>query len=227
MKPITFVTTGVTEIDILVGGWPRGRVSMAYGLSGLGKTHLMVQAMAKASKDLKVLYCDVENAINLEHFKKLGANLDHVDYSSLYILEEVCQLIRDNVGQYDIIILDSVAMLVPLAEFSGESGEHFVGLKPRLLGQWLRQLEGALGASKTALVLINQVRRSMELYGEKFIYPGGMQLKFSSSLILHLNSTSKDRIIKDGKQIGHWVQVKVAKSKISNPQAETKFKILY
>ena len=227
VPPIEFVSSGVPEIDELTGGYPRARVTQVYGLSSVGKTSLMVKCMAEVSKKEKILYIDVENAINVDRFIAQGADPKKIDYTSASVLEDVCELIRDNIGKYDMIVLDSVAMLVPRAEHEGETGEQFVGLKPRLLGQWLRQIEGDLANTKCALILINQMRRSMEMYGEKYVLPGGMQLKFSSSLMLQLVSNSVDKIVKERIQVGHWVHAKVTKSKVSTPFVETKFKITY
>lgn len=227
VKKVEFVTSGVPEIDELTGGYPRGRISQVYGLAGVGKTTLMMKCLAEISKTSKVLYCDVENAINLELVKKLGGDPAKIDYNNGSILEEVCELIRENIGNYDVIVLDSVAMLVPQAEHDGEIGEAHVGLKPRRLGQWLRMIEGDLGKTNTALILVNQMRRTMELYGEKFVLPGGMQLEFSCSLKLQLTTLSKDRIVEGGQRVGHWINVKVTKTKVSTPYAETKFKLIY
>lgn len=227
VKPIEFVTSGVKEIDELVGGYPKARITQIYGLASVGKTSLMMYCLAEISKTAKVLYCDVENAINVERVKELGGDLTKIDYNNSSILEEVCELIRKNIGKYDVIVLDSVAMLVPQAEHDGEIGEAHVGLKPRRLGQWLRMIEGDLGKTDTALILVNQMRRTMELYGDKFVLPGGLQLEFSSSLKLQLTSNSKDRISDGGKRTGHWINVKVTKSKVSDPFGETKFKLMY
>lgn len=227
VPPIVFVNTGIPELNELVGGYPRGRVTQLYGLSSTGKTSIMVRAMAAASSNHKILYCDVENSINVDRFKELGADLDKVDYTNKAILEDVCELIRNSIDKYDLIILDSIAMLTPQTEHAGELGQANVGLKPRLLGQWLRIIEGDLGKSKTALVLINQMRRSMELYGEKYVLPGGMQLKFSSSLMIQLSTVSADKIIKDKQQVGHFITARVTKSKVSAPMVSTRFKLLY
>ena len=227
VAPIEFVSSGIPEIDELTNGYPRARVTQVYGLSSVGKTSLMVKCMAEVSKKEKILYIDVENAINVDRFIAQGADPKRIDYASASVLEDVCELIRENIAKYDLIVLDSVAMLVPRAEHEGETGEQFVGLKPRLLGQWLRQIEGDLANTKCALILINQMRRSMEMYGEKYVLPGGMQLKFSSSLMLQLVSNSVDKIVKERIQVGHWVHAKVTKSKVSTPFVETKFKITY
>jgi RecA/RadA recombinase len=100
-------------------------------------------------------------------------------------------------------------------------------LKPRLLGQLLREITQPLADNKCTLILLNQLRRSMDMYSEKYVWPGGMQLHFSSSLTLELSTTANDRIIKDGQRIGHVVNVKVKKSKVSQPHVSTSFKLIY
>lgn len=227
ISPIAFVSSGISEVDELTGGYPRGKISMVYGLAGVGKTSLMIKCIAAMSEKSKVLFCDVENALNIERVKQLGGNVDNIDYTSENVLETVTELIRASLGKYDAIILDSIAMLTPRAEHEGEMGQANVGLKPRLLGQWLRIITKDLGDSKTALILINQMRKSMTMYGDPYVLPGGMQLTFSSSLTLQLTTTSTDRIIKDKQRTGHYVHVKVQKAKFSTPFTETKFKLLY
>lgn len=227
VAPIEFLTSGIAEIDELTGGYPRRRVTQIYGLSSVGKTSLMMKALAEISKTAKVLYIDVENAISTERVKELGGDLSKIDYSSVAILEDACELVRAHLNDYEMIVVDSIAMLVPRAEHDGELGEAHVGLKPRRLGQWLRIIEPSLAASNCALVLVNQLRRSMEMFSEKYVLPGGMQLEFSSSLKLQLTTTSKDRIKKGDARVGHWVNVRVTKSKVSAPYTETKFRLMY
>lgn len=227
LKPVSFISSGVAEIDELCGGFPRARVSMVYGLASTGKTTLMLKMLSAISQDNKVLFCDVENALNVDRVKLLGGELSNIDYSRESVLESVCELVRANLNKYDVIILDSVAMLVPKAEHEGEIGDAFVGLKPRLLGQWLRMIEGDLGKTKCALILINQMRRTMEMYGDKFVLPGGLQLRFSSSLMLELKSNKADRIVKDSKPVGQMVTATVTKSKVSVPYLSTRFRLEY
>lgn len=227
IAPIEFVSSGVPELDEITGGLPRGRVTQIYGLSSVGKTSLMIKCMAAISQTCKVLYCDVENAINVTRVGEMGADMAKIDYSSLSGLEEVTELVRANLAKYDVIVLDSIAMLVPQAEHNGEIGEAHVALKPRLLGQWLRIIEGDLAKTKCALVLINQMRKNLVMYGDPYVLPGGMQLKFSSSLMLKLSTTSKDRITAGSQRVGHWVGVEVTKSKVSKPYLKTRFRLMY
>lgn len=228
VKPIEFVTSGVPEIDSLVGGFPRGRMTQIYGLSGIGKTSLMILCLAALSKSgEKVLYIDAENATNVQRIEALGADLEKIDYTNISVLEEVAELVRDTIHKYGVIVVDSIAMLTPRAEQSGETGEAHVGLKPRLIGQWLREITEPLGNSTCALVFINQMRRNMQLYAETYILPGGMQLKFSSALMLELKTAKADQVVENGERIGHWINVTVTKSKVSRPYQSTKFKLLY
>lgn len=224
---VEFVPSGIKQIDEMTGGYPRGRVTMLYGLASAGKTSMMIKCLAAISKGNRVLYCDVENAISVERVKEMGGDLSKIDYSSQNVLEDVCELIRANLAKYDVIVLDSVAMLTPRAEHKGELGEAHVGLKPRLLGQWLRMIEGDLGKTKCALVLINQMRRTMELWGDKFVLPGGMQLKFSSSLMIELKTLKADRIEKNKVPVGQMVTATVTKSKVGKPYVSTRFRLDY
>lgn len=227
VPPVSFITSGVKEIDELTGGYPKGRITQVYGLSAVGKTSLMLKCLAAISKDHKVLYIDVENALNVERAAELGADLLKIDYSNLSVLEDVAELVRNSITSYQMIVVDSIAMLTPRAEHQGETGEAHVGLKPRLIGQWLREMTEALNKSGCALILINQMRRSMEMYGDPYVLPGGMQLKFSSSLMLKLSTTKADQVVKDKAVIGHWVHVKVDKTKVSKPHLTSKFKLTY
>ena len=226
LKEVEFITTGIDELD-KIAKYPRGRVTQIYGLPSVGKTTIMVRCLAAISKSLKVLYIDVENALNVDRIKSLGADVTKIDYCNYSILEDVAEVVRKSIPDYDIIIIDSVAMLIPRAEYTGNSGEPHVGLKPRLLGQFLRQVERDLAQSRCALLLVNQMRKNLVLYGDPYVLPGGLQLKFSSSLMIQLGTTSKDKIMVDGQQVGHWVHARVTKTKVSTPFLETKFKIIY
>lgn len=225
---VEFVSSGIDEIDALVGGFPRGRVTQIYGLAATGKTTMMVMALANLSQSgQKVLFCDVENALNVDRVAELGADLGKVDYSALAGLEEVCELIRSKLHDFDLIVLDSIAMLTPNTESSGEIGQANIGVKSRLLGQWLRIITPELAKSKCALVLINQMRASLNMFGDPYVLPGGMQLKFSSYLMLKLSTNKASRIMKGKEHVGHWVNVVVEKNKSGPPRLETKFRIIY
>lgn len=224
---IEFVTSGIDAVDELIGGYPRAKITEIYGNTGTGKSTMMYKCLAVISKTAKVLYIDVENALNPNRVIELGADASKVDYSRLYVLQEVAELVNKNIKNYDMIIIDSVAAMVPREEHQGETGEQFVGLKPRLMGQWMRKLEGPLGDTKCAVVFINQLRETMELYGNKRTTPGGRALPYAASLRLELSSHAADRIIKDKINTGHWVNVKVSKTKLGKPFLVTKFKLEY
>lgn len=222
LKPVEFVSSGVPEIDELVGGFPRARITEVYGMQGVGKTSLMTMCLANMSKDSKLLFVDVENAINPARIDALGAQSNKIDYSNLYVLEEVAELVLASVDKYDVIVVDSVAAMTMMAEDQGEVGQALVGLKARLMGQWLRKLTGKLGKSSCALVFINQERESMILYGNPTFTPGGRALLYATSLRIKLSTTKADRL--DG---GHWVNFEVTKSKVSPPHGKGRFKLSY
>ncbi len=225
--PIEFVSSGVEEIDKVVGGFPRGRISEVYGKKGVGKTTLMLMMLAKISKDCKTLFCDVENALNVPRLVELGGDPAKIDFTSNSVLEELGELILANLGKYDVIIVDSIASTVTKTELDSAVGDHNVGVKAKVLNSIVsRRLPEALAKSRTALVLINQLRDSFTLYTPPYT-PGGRAIEYAASLRLELSTNSKNKIIKDGEQLGHWVDVKVTKSKVSKPHLETKFKLLY
>ena len=228
VKPLSFVTSGVKEIDDMTGGFPKGRMTEIYGMQGVGKTEVVLHCLSAISNEAKVLYIDAENALNPERLVRKGAKASNVTVVADSVLEEVANLVNANVTKYDVIVVDSVATLVPNAEAQGQTGDQFVGLKPRLMGQWLRKLTPLLGKSDCALVFINQLRESMVLYGDPLFTPGGKALPFSASLRLKLSTTKADRIKgSDGAWKGHKVTVEVIKSKVSAPHRTTTFKLEY
>jgi recombination protein RecA len=183
------------------------------------------------SQEHKILYIDSENALNLDRVVTVGGNPKNIDVSTAYIVEEVADLVESNLSKYGLIIIDSIASLIPRAEESGDAGDVFIGLKARLMGQWMRRLIGKLGKSETAVVFINQLRETMEIYGLKKSTPGGYALPYAASLRLELSTTRGDRIAstKDGDAPfkGQTVRVEVTKSKICAPYQKTTFKLLY
>lgn len=227
---VEFVTSGIPELDALVGGFPRKRYTLVYGLPSVGKTTLMIRCLAAISKSAKVLFIDAESAVSAERVAALGADLSAISYTNTSQLEEAAEMTREALADHDIVIIDSLAMLSPRAEMAGETGEQFVGLKPRLIGQWMRQMTEALGNSNCAVVIVNQIRFTMNPFGDPTVMPGGMQPKFSSSLTLRLSTTSKDKIYGEAgekQRIGHWVNVIVEKNKVGTPYTTTKFKLIY
>lgn len=226
LDDVEFLTSGIKEIDTLIGGFPRSRLTELYGKNGVGKTTLMCMCLAAMSEKETVLFIDAENALNKDRVANLGGKLDKIDVSVEYQLEAVADLVLESLGRYDIIIVDSIAGLVPKTESEGETGAANIGVKARLIHQWMRKMIGRLGKSKTALVFVNQLRESPDIYTPPFT-TGGLAIPYAASLRLQLSSNKSDRIVKDKAFIGHWVNVEVTKSKVSPPHARTKFKIKY
>jgi recombination protein RecA len=225
---VTFVTSGIKEIDEMVGGYPRGRITEIYGKKSVGKSTLMLYMLVALSQDYRILYIDAENALNTVRLKELGIDPSKVDFSTSSVLEEIGELILANVAKYDVIILDSIAGATTLTEMQSEVGNHLVGVKGKVMNSiFSRRLPELLAKSGCALILINQERQSFSMYGDPTYTPGGKAIEYAASLRLHLNTVKADLIIKDKETIGHKVSVKVTKSKISKPNLETTFKLIY
>lgn len=223
---LEFVTSGIAEIDKLTQ-LPRGRITEIHGMQGVGKSELVIACLTAMSHKAKVLYVDSENALNPGRMKAKGGNLKNITVTDAHIMEEVANLVVASVGKYDVIVIDSVASLVPKAEADGETGDQFVGLRARIMGQWMRKLVGPLGKTRTAVLFINQLRESMIMYGDPTFTPGGKALPYAASLRFKLSTTKADRVEKDGEIIGHWVQVEITKSRVCPPYQKTKFKLVY
>lgn len=221
LPPIEFISSGIAEIDQMTGGFPKNRITEIFGMKGVGKTALMAQILSKNLPTLKVFYIDSENAMRGDH--------PNMKAYSTYILENAEAAVSDalDTDAFDVIIVDSVASLVPRAEIEGEEGEAHMGLKARLMSQWMRRINPHMHGKKAAVVFINQQRETMDLYGPKKTTPGGLGLPYAASLRLELKTTKADRIVKNGEVIGHWVSVEVEKSRVCKPYQKTKFKLLY
>lgn len=223
IEPVQFVSSGIKEIDDLTGGFPRGRVSEIFGLKGVGKTSLMTQVL-KNVPDYTIYYFDAEGALSPHYLQSQGVANDNLQVENEFILERVVEntevLVQTNA--YDLIVVDSIASLIPFAEIEGESGDAHMGLKARLMSQWMRKLGPFLYKTKTALVFINQQRESMNPYGPNKFTPGGHAVPYASSLRLELKSNKADR-----KENGHIVHVEVEKSKVCKPYQKTEFKLTY
>lgn len=218
VKPVEFLVSGIEPLDAVLA-WPRQRLSMVWGNPGAGKTHLALKTAAEASKaGHKVLYIDAENRINIERVKELGADPKKIDYSNLFITEQVGELIKVAVKKYDLVILDSIASLMPKAEVEGEVGEAHIGLRARRISQFLAQLDLATG--NCALLVVNQLRHNIgQMYGPKYELPGGIALRFKSSMTVYLRSNdSSDVLRRDGKktteEIGRKVHASITKSSV-------------
>lgn len=221
-----FLASGIAEIDELVGGLPIGRITELWGSEGVGKTHLVAKMMAHVSQDKKVLLVDTEFAFNRARAEKFDVNMKNVDYLADARLERVCELLISSIGKYDLIILDSLAYLTPLTVENAEIGETAIGLFARLLKHWVTKFRPKLGRSKTTIVVVNQYRAAIGMFA-KIEPPGGKAWAHAVDVRLYLTTNTSDRIISGGEQVGHWLNVEVKKSKVSQPFAKTKVRIDY